>query len=74
MAKGAALDLIRAVTAQWLPWLEGLERCGLEEAWRANILHVEQFASVVQDNVVELSFTLPAGSYATVVLRELVLY
>ncbi|WP_133135787.1 tRNA pseudouridine(13) synthase TruD [Legionella rowbothamii] len=72
--QGEASALIDKIYADWQPWLAGLERVGLEEAWRANILHVEQFDCVIQDKVAELSFILPAGSYATAVLRELVLY
>jgi tRNA pseudouridine13 synthase len=66
--------MINEVYANWLPWLAGLERLGLEEAWRANILPVARFEYTIKDRIAELSFTLPAGSYATVVLRELVLY
>lgn len=74
MVKGEMLQMINEVYDDWLPWLAGLEKEGLEEAWRANILHVEQFEYMIKDKVAELSFTLPAGAYATVVLRELVLY
>lgn len=69
-----ALRLIDELYAEWQPWLDGLHRLGLEEAWRANILHVSNLEHIVTDNVLQLSFTLPPGAYATVVLRELVLY
>ena len=72
--QGEASVLIEKIYADWQSWLAGLERLGLEEAWRANILHVQQFGCVIQDQIAELSFNLPAGSYATAVLRELVLY
>jgi tRNA pseudouridine13 synthase len=72
--KDSALQIIDTVYADWLPWLAGLEQQGLEEAWRANILHVEHFEYTFNDQTAELSFTLPAGSYATAVLRELALY
>jgi tRNA pseudouridine13 synthase len=71
--QGEAQALITKIYADWLPWLSGLERYGLEEAWRANILHLQQFESVIEGNNAELSFILPAGSYATAVIRELVL-
>lgn len=71
MVKGDALRLINEVYDAWMPWIQGLEKQGLEEAWRANILHANQFDYSIQDQTVELSFVLPAGSYATVVLREL---
>ncbi len=74
IVKDAALTLINEVYADWQPWLAGLEKQGLEEAWRANILQVEQLRCTIEDQVAELSFILPAGSYATVVLRELVVY
>jgi tRNA pseudouridine13 synthase len=66
--------LINEVYDEWRPWLAGLEQYGLEEAWRANILHVSQLEYEVHDNTIKLSFSLPVGSYATVVLRELVSY
>ncbi|MFT4058333.1 MAG: tRNA pseudouridine(13) synthase TruD [Legionella sp.] len=69
-----ALALVNKIYAEWRPWIAGLEQHGLEESWRANILHVQQFACFIEGNQAELSFILPAGSYATAVLRELVLY
>ncbi|CEG55529.1 tRNA pseudouridine(13) synthase TruD [Legionella fallonii] len=72
--KGAALQLIEDIYRDWQPWLAGLERLGLEESWRANILHIKQLNYTLQEQQLELAFTLPAGSYATALLRELVLY
>ncbi len=72
--KDVALQLVNDIYLDWQPWLAGLEHHGLEEDWRANILHVEQLTCVIKDNLAELSFSLPAGSYATAVLRELSLY
>lgn len=72
--QGAALQLVETVCADWQSWISGLERLGLEESWRANILWVDHFEYIIENQMVELSFTLPAGSYATVVLRELALY
>ena len=69
--KGQALILINKIYDQWRPWLMGLEQQGLEESWRPNILHVEGLESIIKGSTAELFFTLPAGSYATVVLREL---
>lgn len=74
LVEGEALALIENIYADWLPWIAGLERLGLEEAWRSNILQLEQFDWVIKDKTATLSFILPAGSYATAVLRELVLY
>lgn len=72
--KDEALQLVHKIYHDWQLWLEGLELYGLEEDWRANILHVEQFTCFIQGNVAELTFSLPAGSYATAVLRELSVY
>lgn len=74
MVKDQALELINEVYSEWGTWLEGLEHYGLEEAWRSNILHVNQLEYSIKDQTAELSFTLPAGAYATSVLSELVLY
>jgi tRNA pseudouridine13 synthase len=38
---------------------------------RHNLIYVDDLAAVVEPEGVRLSFTLPAGSYATVLLREL---
>jgi tRNA pseudouridine13 synthase len=69
-----ALDLINELYQKWQPWVIGLEQHGLEEAWRANIVHVQELQWEVAQDVVTLSFSLPVGSYATAVLRELVIY
>ncbi|HAT8122500.1 TPA: tRNA pseudouridine(13) synthase TruD [Legionella pneumophila] len=74
LVKGPALQIINEVYAEWSAWLDGLEKNGLEEAWRANILYPEQIEYRINQGTVELSFVLPAGAYATVVLRELVQY
>ncbi len=69
-----AAALIQAVYAEWSTWLIGLEQQGLEEAWRANILHVDGLQWDLSQNSATLSFSLPAGAYATTVMRELVCY
>lgn len=74
LVKGTALQIINDVYEEWSAWLDGLEKNGLEEAWRANILYAEQIEYRINQGTVELSFILPAGAYATVVLRELVQY
>ncbi|KTC79021.1 tRNA pseudouridine(13) synthase TruD [Legionella cherrii] len=72
--KDEALHLINKIYHEWQPWITGLAQYGLEEDWRANILHLEQFTCLIKENTAELSFSLPAGSYATAVLRELIRY
>lgn len=74
MVKDRAAELINEVYADWMPLINGLTQFGLEEAWRSNILYINRFEYTIKDKVAELSFTLPAGAYATGVLRELVLY
>lgn len=50
----------------------GLERVGLKQERRALRLLAKQLQWQREDNHLELSFFLPAGSYATSVLRELI--
>ncbi len=64
-------EFIARIYADWEPWITGLERLGLEESWRNTILHVSNFTYQSIDNTILLTFTLPAGAYATTVLREL---
>lgn len=72
--QGQAQALINELYAKWQPWLQGLEQQGLEEAWRANVLHLEGLATHLNEDNMTLSFCLPVGCYATAVLRELVTY
>lgn len=73
-ASKEALEIINTIYSEKQPWLDGLTSHGLELAWRANILHVEDFEYTTNNNTIDLSFVLPAGTYATTVLRELVAY
>lgn len=73
-ASDQALEIINSVYSQWQPWVQSLETQGLELAWRANILHVQDLQCILDDQGMELSFILPAGTYATCLLRELVAY
>jgi tRNA pseudouridine13 synthase len=74
MVKDQALTIISGIYTTWDSWIAGLEQFGVEEAWRSNILHIENLSCLIKERTAELSFTLPAGSYATSVLRELVIY
>lgn len=74
MVSKQALRLIEKIYDEWQPWIHGLEKNGLEEAWRANILHIDCITHELVGSDMELRFTLPPGAYATVVLRELVKY
>lgn len=54
-------------------WREGLERAGLEQERRALRVRVEQLCWEWEDEgSLRLEFSLNAGAYATVVVRELV--
>ncbi len=52
-------------------WLQGLQRFGLEQGRRPLRLKVENLQWEYHEPVLQLAFSLPAGSYATTVLREL---
>jgi tRNA pseudouridine13 synthase len=71
--QGEALALESAVLADYPGWLAGLEAAGLEAARRALRLVVEdlQWQRPAADEL-QLAFALPAGGYATSVLREIV--
>ena len=64
-------DLENSVLADAQFWLQGLERFGLEQGRRPLRLKVEDLQWQYHDAVLNLAFSLPAGSYATTVLREL---
>jgi tRNA pseudouridine13 synthase len=67
---GAALE--RAVAARFATFAEGLAAAGLEQERRALRVRVRDLRWCLSDGVLELSFGLPAGAYATAVLREVV--
>jgi len=54
------------------PWCAALENHGLERAYRAHVLRVQDLSWYWQDGGLVLSFELTSGSYATSVLRELI--
>jgi len=66
-----AAEIENAVLADQQFWLRGLERFGLEQGRRPLRLKVQNLQWKILDEVLRLSFSLPAGSYATTVLREL---
>jgi len=71
-ARGEAAALEREALVGCAPWRDGLERAGLEHARRATRVRVRglewRFGS---GDTLELAFDLPAGSYATSVVREI---
>jgi len=70
---GAALELETRVLSACSDWLRGLEAAGLKQERRALRLPVADlhWQQPAVDRLV-LEFSLPAGAYATSVLRELV--
>lgn len=68
-------ELELAVCARWPDLCRGLERAELEQQRRSLRLPVKALHYRVDpDATLELSFSLPGGSYATAVLHELVDY
>lgn len=71
-ASGAALELEQAVAAQYPDLCEGLLAQGVEMGRRPYRLKAEGLAWERQGGTLWLEFFLPAGAYATTLLRELV--
>jgi tRNA pseudouridine13 synthase len=69
---GAAAEIERSVLGEYPLFAEGLERAGLEQERRPLRLPLAGFDWHLQADCLELQFTLPAGAFATSVLRELV--
>lgn len=70
--RGDALHFQELGLKDYESWCLGLEKQGLERAYRALILAVENLSWIWQDNSLLLQFRLRAGSYATSVIRELI--
>ena len=67
-----AAQLERRVLADYVLWTEGLARAGVEAGRRALRAPVRDLDWSFDARDLHLSFTLDAGAYATVVLRELI--
>jgi tRNA pseudouridine13 synthase len=68
-------ELEQSILQPFVSWREGLESCGLKQERRALRLRVDELAwSWPESDSLELEFILTKGSYATVVLRELIDY
>ncbi|KEZ77029.1 tRNA pseudouridine(13) synthase TruD [Salinisphaera hydrothermalis] len=68
----AASDIEDGVLAEFAEFRDGLERFGVDAERRALRLPVSDLAASAAGADVRLVFTLPAGSFATSVIRELV--
>jgi tRNA pseudouridine13 synthase len=68
------LALEEAALAGYAAWRLGLEQVGLQQERRALRLAVQDLAWTLDEAAatLTLSFYLPAGAYATTVLREVV--
>ena len=67
------LELEQAVLREYAGWCSGLEAAGLKQDRRALRLVVSDLAGEASDDGDwQLQFSLPAGAYATTVLRELI--
>ncbi len=64
------LVMEQQLTEQFSDWCQGLEQTGLKQERRALRLPISDFNWEFGENSLESNFFLPAGSYATVVLRE----
>ncbi|MBN2886800.1 MAG: tRNA pseudouridine(13) synthase TruD, partial [Chromatiaceae bacterium] len=60
-----------AVLAPFDGWMAGLARAGLKQERRALRLALPDLQATHDGSDLHLGFSLPAGAYATVVLREL---
>lgn len=74
MAEDEAAALEASVFAQHPEFIAGLEAASLKPERRALRVIPKELQWRFEDDSLILNFALPAGSYATVVLRELVLY
>ncbi|MGL5597370.1 MAG: tRNA pseudouridine(13) synthase TruD [Aeromonas sp.] len=70
-SQGAAAEFEQSVLAPYASWCEGLEQAGLEQDRRPLLLKPEQMSWEITDQTLTLSFFLPAGAFATSVVREL---
>ncbi len=66
-----AAELENSALADADDWLQGLVHFGLEQGRRPLRLKVRNLQWQYANQVLRLTFSLPAGSYATTVLREL---
>ena len=72
LSSSECLKLEQQVMVDWQDWQQGLEKAGLKQERRALRLFPKDFSwQFLADNQLELAFFLPAGSYATAVMREI---
>ncbi len=69
--QGSAAALEQRVAAQWPDMLEGMRQHRVKQDRRAIRLSVNEFEHSWQRDDLQLRFMLPAGGYATTVIREI---
>ncbi|ABE54486.1 Pseudouridylate synthase [Shewanella denitrificans OS217] len=74
LAKGTAAELEAAALVDYASDLEGLENAGLDQERRPLLLEPQGLKYKFDADVLTLEFILPAGSFATSILREVCLY
>lgn len=76
--QGAIQDLENSVLSQYPEWVDGLADAGLKQDRRALQLHAMDFTwnfeHQAEETHLNVSFRLPAGAFATSVLREICCY
>lgn len=72
LTQNDCLAIEEQVLLTWNDWQSGLEKAGMKQERRALRLYPQYFEwKYIADNELQLRFFLPAGSYATAVMREL---
>lgn len=72
-SRGEAVEVEAAALAGFDPWLQGLAAAGMDQERRPlRLIPADWSWTWVDDADLELAFRLPAGAFATAVLRELV--
>ena len=70
--QGKIFELEQSIASQFAVLCEGLEKNGLKQERRSLRLNVKDLScEKLEDGIVSLSFSLPAGTYATTVLEEI---
>lgn len=72
MAKRDCLELELAIASNCALFCEGVAAAGMDQERRALRLGVKQMRWQIADNQLLLDFELPAGSFATMVMREII--
>jgi len=68
-----ALSSQTKAIAEYTAWMQALENHGLERAYRSMVLAVSNLKWCWEKDSLEINFDLPAGSYATSVVQELLI-